>query len=294
MESVNFLKNYELIDPHFHLFTNDVKRDWAQNLEMFKNFQFTIDQYQETMKDYNFTRFIHAETIADDPLEEVYFINSMKSKEPRLIGQIAGIKLQLGEEVRSYLEEIMKIKDVPVLGIRQEFMLENPDFCLQTNCIEAMKVLSNYNIPFELEGGCRQEALESIIKLVELFPSMKFVWDHAGKPDIKNDNKGIPDWYDLVVKMASFNNVTLKIGGSTFFHDMFDFDEEKLLPYLEHAFNSFGFDRVVIGSDVPMTTKCVSIDYYYNLIINVAKKCGAENKDILNMFTANIDKLYNL
>jgi L-fuconolactonase len=82
------------------------------------------------------------------------------------------------------------------------------------------------------------------------FPEQKFVLDHIGKPDIKNDSS--TDWQEDIKLLASCKNVYCKISGMVTEADWKKWKPEQIKPYLDTVVTTFGTDRIMFGSDWPV------------------------------------------
>ncbi|PLP56892.1 amidohydrolase [Mesorhizobium loti] len=90
------------------------------------------------------------------------------------------------------------------------------------------------------------------IALADLAPDTTFVLDHCGVPDIKGDVEH--PWREHIVEISRRPNVVAKISGIVAYANPDDWTMETLRPYAEHVIASFGWDRVVWGSDWPVCT----------------------------------------
>jgi predicted TIM-barrel fold metal-dependent hydrolase len=90
------------------------------------------------------------------------------------------------------------------------------------------------------------------IALIDLAPETTFVLDHCGVPDIKG---GIEHpWREHIAEISRRPNVVAKISGIVAYANPDEWSVETLRPYAEHVITSFGWDRVVWGSDWPVCT----------------------------------------
>ncbi|MBN9272949.1 MAG: amidohydrolase, partial [Mesorhizobium sp.] len=94
--------------------------------------------------------------------------------------------------------------------------------------------------------------MKQAMALVDAAPDVRFVLDHCGVPDIKGDARH--PWKEQIAEMAKRPNVAGKISGVVAYADPGTWTVETLRPYVEHTIESFGWDRVVWGSDWPVCT----------------------------------------
>ncbi|MGH6944594.1 MAG: amidohydrolase family protein, partial [Geminicoccaceae bacterium] len=82
-------------------------------------------------------------------------------------------------------------------------------------------------------------------------PEVRFVLDHIGKPAIRD---GLLDpWRDHLRQLAAMQNVWCKLSGVVTEADHASWTREQLRPYVEHAVECFGFERVMYGADWPVS-----------------------------------------
>lgn len=84
------------------------------------------------------------------------------------------------------------------------------------------------------------------------FPRQRFVLDHLAKPPIKSGD--LHPWTRGIRELAAFPNVVCKLSGLVTEADWHHWKPEDMGPYLDAAFESFGPQRLMIGSDWPVCT----------------------------------------
>ena len=95
------------------------------------------------------------------------------------------------------------------------------------------------------------------IALVDLAPDVQFVLDHCGVPDIKGGQ--YDGWAKTMTEIAKRPNVVGKLSGIVAYTDTANWTLDTIRPYAEHTISSFGFDRVIWGSDWPVCTLAGSL-----------------------------------
>jgi L-fuconolactonase len=191
-------------------------------------------------------QFVFVEVDVDFPqhLEEAEWVQSLSTKDKRLTGMVAALSLERGKEIEG---ELARLRQNNILkGIRRLIQTQpDPDFCIRPQFIEGLKLLARYDLPFDICIFHHQ--MPNVIKMVRSAPEVRFVLDHIGKPGIK---AGIFDpWRQQVRELASMPNVYCKISGVSTEADHKNWTREQLKPYIAHAIESFGFDRIMYGGD---------------------------------------------
>ena len=190
--------------------------------------------------------FVFAEVDVDYPqhLAEAEWVQKLSESEPRLKGMVAALPLEKGAAIAPEIEALRKHKTMR--GIRRLIQNQSdPDFCIQPQFIEGLKLLAAHDLVFDI--CIFHHHMPNAIKMVRQCPEVRFVLDHIGKPGIR---AGIIDpWRQHMKELASLPNVTCKISGVTTEADHKSWTREQLKPYIAHAIDSFGFDRVMYGGD---------------------------------------------
>jgi predicted TIM-barrel fold metal-dependent hydrolase len=137
-----------------------------------------------------------------------------------------------------------------VKGFRRVLHVVPDDVSEGTLFRENVRRLAGSGLTFDLCMFPRQT--RQARALADCAPDVRFVLDHCGNPDIRA-GVGQP-WRDHVTEMARRPNVVAKISGVVAYADPDAWTVETLKPYVEHTIESFGWDRVVWGSDWPVCT----------------------------------------
>jgi L-fuconolactonase len=85
----------------------------------------------------------------------------------------------------------------------------------------------------------------------------RLVLDHLAKPDVRGG--AIREWERDLRRLAANGHVMAKLSGLVTEADWRRWQPEQIRPYLDVAFDCFGHERLLIGSDWPVCT--VAADY---------------------------------
>jgi L-fuconolactonase len=127
-------------------------------------------------------------------------------------------------------------------------------------------------------------------ELADRFPGQRFVLDHLGKPDIRAG--AIDVWARDLRTLAARPNVWAKLSGLITEADWTTWTPRALRPYLDVAFDCFGAERLMIGSDWPVCT--VAGDYARTMSVvmdYVADRPARERDAVLG---GNAQRFWNL
>ena len=119
--------------------------------------------------------------------------------------------------------------------------------------------------------------------LVAQFPNQIFVLNHLAKPRIKLGE--IEQWRKDISALAVYENVYCKVSGMVTEADWQNWKYQDVEPYMDVAFNAFGTDRLMFGSDWPVCNLAANYQqvheipqkYINNLSLNEQEKFWGAN-----------------
>ncbi|MEU8383566.1 amidohydrolase family protein [Streptosporangium sp. NPDC048865] len=125
----------------------------------------------------------------------------------------------------------------------------DPDWVVQDTVVESLGLLAEAGLPFDVVAVLPRH-LEHVSFLAERVPGLRLVVDHLAKPPIKE--KGWEPWASLIARAAEHPNVYGKVSGLNTAADHETWTAEDLRPYVDHAIEAFGPERLMFGSDWPV------------------------------------------
>jgi predicted TIM-barrel fold metal-dependent hydrolase len=132
--------------------------------------------------------------------------------------------------------------------------------------------------------------MQRVTKLIDLNPDVRFILDHCGVPAIKD---GMSDlWKAGISEIARRANVTVKISGVVAYADADSWTVETLRPFVEHSITSFGWDRVIWGSDWPVCTLGGGLPTWVAATHALTSGCSDEER--AKLYSLNARRLWNL
>ena len=240
------MPDFPIVDAHVHL--ADPKTfgyAWTKHAPVLNRTVLPADLFNAAAP-VQIDKFVFVEVDVDLPqhVAEAEWIDGLAKSEPKLAGMVAALPLERGNSVAGDLEKIARLKTAR--GIRR--LIQNqadPDFCIQPKFIEGLKLLPKHDLVFDI--CIFHHHLPNAIKMVRQCPEVRFVLDHIAKPAIK---AGLSDpWRQHMKDFAALPNVTCKISGVSTEADHKNWTKEQIEPYIAHAIDTFGFDRVMYGGD---------------------------------------------
>ena len=281
--------DYPIVDSHVHLLEPArLSYSWTRDAPSLGR-QVLPQHLTDAAGPVEIEQFVFVEVDVDYPqhVQEAAWVAEQAEFDGRLTGMVASLPLEQGEAVEKDLEELRRH---PILrGIRR--LIQNqpdPDFCIRPNFIAGLKLLAPRDLSFDI--CIYHQQMPAAIEMVRQCPEVRFVLDHIGKPGIK---AGMLDpWRDNLRELASMPNVHCKISGVWTEADHKTWTREELRPYIAHAIETFGFDRVMYGSDWHVMELAGTYPQWVEILEWVVEGCTAEEKR--KLFRDNAMSFYRL
>ena len=179
-------------------------------------------------------------------LEETHWLLDLAECSPWILGVVGWIDLR-SPDVRSQLKAFAR--NPKLVGVRHIVQSEPDDrFLLQPDFLRGVSVLEEFDLTYDILIYTKH--LPVAAEFVQRFPHQRFVLDHLAKPPIRNGK--IDPWAQGISRLAAFPNVFCKLSGLVTEADWQHWKPEQIIPFLDVAFESFGPDRLMIGSDWPV------------------------------------------
>jgi L-fuconolactonase len=162
---------------------------------------------------------------------------------------VAWVDLRSPTRARERLDELA---DAPKLrGIRHLIHDEpDPHWILRDDVLESLALLEERGLILELPCVYPRH-LGDVPGLAARFPQLTIVIDHLGKPPI--GTAGMEAWAEQLRAASSHGNVAAKISGLDTALAASDWDAGDLMAPVAVALEAFGPDRLVCGSDWPVS-----------------------------------------
>lgn len=187
-------------------------------------------------------------------LLEARWADAQALDEPRLQGIVAHAPLEYGERARSYLDALAAVGP-RVKGVRR-LLQDEPDreFCLRPDFVRGVQILPEFGYSFDI--CIYHPQLASAVELARRCPQTTFILDHIAKPGIR---AGLREpWMAQMRELAALPNVACKISGVATEADHARWTDDDIAPYVAHALDVFGDERVMFGSDWPVALLATS------------------------------------
>jgi len=203
---------------------------------------------------------------------------------PLVVGAIAACRPE-SPDFPGYLDRLAALKGVK--GFRR-ILHTSPDELSQGQLFRAnLRRLADKHLPFDLCVLSKQLPVGR--ELVESCPGVQFVLDHCGVPDVAA--KALDPWRREIKALAALPNAAAKISGIVAYAGP-NWTTAMLRPFVEHIIESFGWDRVVWGSDYPVLTLTADLGRWVAATKEIV--AGASPDEQAKLFHRNAERIYRI
>jgi L-fuconolactonase len=231
--------------------------------------------------------FVEVDVHPDDQLAEAAFVDGIAAADPRLLAMVGAVRMDQGAATAAALAAMQR----PILrGIRHLIQghVATPGWACRPAMVEGVRLLAPFGLSFDI--CIRHPQMRDATALAAACPEVTFILDHLGKPGVA---AGLLDpWRDDIAALAALPNVACKISGLVTEADHGRWTEDECLPYLTHALNVFGADRVMFGSDWFVSTLATTLPRWVALVDRAATPFGSAFAE--NLWHRNARRLYRL
>lgn len=159
------------------------------------------------------------------------------------------------------------------------------DWLVQPAVLAGLRKLSERGLSYDLLVHTRH--LQYVPLVAESCPDLALVIDHMAKPPIARNE--IKEWSEALKPVARYSNVYCKLSGLVTEANWSSWQTNDLRPYVEYAFELFGPDRMMFGSDYPV---CLLAAPYERVLESFRELLGDDDRD--KIFCKNAARFYRL
>jgi L-fuconolactonase len=148
-----------------------------------------------------------------------------------------------------------------LVGIRHQVHDEpDPEWLLRADVQRGLRAVGEEGFVYDLLVRSRE--LPAALEIARALPGTRFVIDHLAKPPIRE--RTTRPWADLMLPFGRLPNVWCKVSGMVTEADWSSWQPDDLSPYVEHALEVFGPDRLLFGSDWPVCLLAASYQQVFD------------------------------
>lgn len=233
------------IDAHQHFWQFDPVRDaWIDDSMSVLRRNFLPAELHQTLRDNGVDGCIAVQ--ADQSEIETRFLLDLAAQYDFIRGVVGWVDLRAAnlEERLEHFAQHPRLR-----GFRHIVQGEaDVNFMLRPDFQRGIGMLERYGFTYDILVFPHQ--MGAALELARRFPHQMFVLDHLAKPYIKDGFR--EGWAVLLRELGRCENVVCKVSGLVTEADWQHWQYADFVPYLDVAFEAFGTDRLLYGSDWPV------------------------------------------
>jgi L-fuconolactonase len=243
-----------MIDAHHHLWDLSVREQpwltgdqpWATEEELRPlRRSFTVADLEAAARPEGVTGTVVVQVLAD-PAETADLLAI--AQDDNIVRAVVGWADLTRPDVA---DQIAAYRELPgggcLAGIRHPMLAEpDPDWLARPAVREALRQLAAADLCFDLAVFARQ--LPDCVATARSVPDCVFVLDHLGNPPAESGDDGA--WAAGIADLGRLDNVVCKLSGA---HTS-PVSAAEFRPYYEATLAAFGPDRLMFGSDWPVSS----------------------------------------
>lgn len=275
----------QIIDSHQHFWQiGRFQYDWMSSSDKVLYKDFLPHAMEKVMRENNVVKSVAVQ--AHQSIDETLWLLDLAEEFDFIGGVVGWVDLQS----ENFADQIKKPVNYPKFKGVRHLVQDEPedDWIIKPNVMKSIKALADYNLTYDILVFPRH--LKYVKTLIENCPENRFVIDHLAKPPIAEGK--ISDWAADIKKLAEYSNVFCKLSGLVTEADHKNWTAEDLRPFVEVAFDSFGVERLMFGSDYPV---CLLAADYGQVVETYQAFFNQLNETEKNkIFNENAAHFYNL
>lgn len=194
--------------------------------------------------------FVQAECVESQFVDEVRWVDAMADA-VGVSAIVAGARLDRGPATTAHLAELAEFPRV--VGVRHLLQSAPDGLAASADFQAGARELAARGWSFD--ACVRAEQLPQVASLAATVPDLRVVLDHLGKPAVGTASGPLApteDWVRDLHALARHPQVLCKLSGLPA-EAGGDWDAEQVAPFLDVALDAFGPERLMWGSDWPVS-----------------------------------------
>jgi L-fuconolactonase len=223
---------------------------------------------------------------AQHNLEESRWVLGLAERHDFLAGVVGWVDLAS----EACEEQLLEMRRHPAfVGVRHITHDEpDDDWVVRRDVLRGLKVLERHGVPFDLLF--RPRHLRHVPTLARELPDLPMVIDHLAKPLIKKGR--MEGWREDLEAAARHPNVYCKLSGMVTEADWTAWAPSDFVPYVRVALEAFGPERLMFGSDWPVSTLGASYEQVVSALRHSLGPISADER--AQIFGGTAERFYGL
>jgi L-fuconolactonase len=208
---------------------------------------------------------------------------------PTVAGVVGWLPLQ---DARAARAELDRAADASWCGVRCLVARDPMEWLAAPESLALFRDLAARGMAWDVVP-ITAEQVEAVLGLAQAVPELRVVVDHLARPPL--DTGGWQPWADLVSRLAACPGVALKVSvGIDALTAWPAWQPDVLRPYVRHALESFGPDRLLMASNWPVVLLRASYGQAWADLRAALVDAGATEDDLARITGGTAQRWYGL
>jgi L-fuconolactonase len=279
----------QIIDAHHHVWDLAVRpQPWIAGEALAPlNRSFSLDDLGPQARDAGISATVVVQTVC------------VPEETPELLAMAAGSELVAGVvgwtdlTAPSIRDTLAGLRELPggdrLVGIRHQVQEEpDPQWLLRPDVLRGLVAVADVGLAYDLVVTSDQ--LPAAVAVAAALTGVTFVLDHLGKPPVATGR--IEPWACHVRRMAALPNTVCKLSGLLTEAALGTWRIDDLQPYVDVVLEAFGPQRLLFGSDWPVSTLAAGYGDTVTVTDRLTAALSPDEKDAV--FRRNALRVYRL
>ena len=277
------------IDAHQH-FWQPLRGDydWMPKDNPILNRAYSPDDLAPVLKAHSIDGTVLVQAAAS--IEETEYMLGLADATPSIKGVVGWIDF----EDQTQLGHLTRLSKHPkFLGVRPMIQdIPDVNWMLRDDVQWAYQAVIDLDLTFDALGF--PQHLPNFLTMMARYPTMRLVYDHCMKPQIRDQRVGqdaFSLWANGMSRLAQETSGCCKFSGL-----MTEADDgwtiEDIRPFADHVLHVFGADRVMWGSDWPVCRLQSTYDDWHDIALTLTS--GLSNQEHSDVFGETAARFYRL
>lgn len=156
------------------------------------------------------------------------------------------------------------------------------------NALRTLQAIAKRGMVYELSA--RPWQFDAVLDLARQAPDTTFVLGHMGKPRLEPRFQA--DWHAGIERLATLPNMICKMSAPLVGPDDPPYQAETMRPLVRHIVQSFGYDRIMFGSNFPVIFISTTCERWLGMLEAFLAEASADELD--KLYRRNAMRTYRL
>ena len=276
-----------IVDAHQH-FWNPARDDyrWLPKNDVILSRIYTPEDLKPHLENTGVSKTILIQ--AAPSIEETEYMLGIADATSFVLAVVGWIDFESPEHLK-HLERFAK--HPKFVGVRPMIQdIENVNWMLRDDINWAFEALIDLNLTFDCLGFPIH--LENFHKILTRHPNLRAVIDHCMKPEIRNHSESnFKFWAEGMKKLSQNTEAFCKLSGIVTEAGSL-LDIKQLQPYVNYVLDEYGSERIMWGSDWPVSGVRCSYEKWFQIANQLCEKL--DERSISDIFGETACRFYGL